>query len=148
MDYIKHKLISEELEGVKVNKDITVCIRLFADDMGVFIDGTKHNFKALQSILTFYKMAAGTKMNLTKTVIIPLGFSNIPQWIQDTGCKISGPRGDHAPIGYLLRQTEMHSFCLDKISKRNLGWSNQLLSLTGRTILIQHEVHGSSNQDS
>lgn len=47
MDYIKHKLKARELEGIKVNEEITICIRLFADDMGVFIAINENNFKKL-----------------------------------------------------------------------------------------------------
>lgn len=81
-------------------------------------------------------------MNLAKTVIIPLGMDTILQWVYDTGCKVS-TTGEiqwylGAPIGYKLRPFEMHNFCLDKISKRISGWSNRLLSFTGKVILIQH----------
>lgn len=81
-------------------------------------------------------------MNLSKTIIIPLGMSTILQWIHDTDCKISGPseiqRYLGAPIGYQLWQVDMHNFCLDKISKHISRWSNHLLSFMGKTILIQH----------
>lgn len=52
MDYINHFLDSGELEGVKIIENIHICIRLFADDMGVFIVANKTNFKKLQDILS------------------------------------------------------------------------------------------------
>lgn len=117
-----------ELEGIKVTKEVTICIRLFADDMGVFIKATEENFKKLQDILNLYKTAVGAKMNMAKMVIIPLGFIDTPQWIQTTRCKISEPRELQqylgAPIGNKLFQTDLHNFYLDKISKRISRWSN------------------------
>lgn len=134
--------MSGELQGVKITEDVTICHRLFADDLGIFIPADEGNFHKLQSILNIYETAAGAKMNFRKTIIIPLSMNSTPQWIHDTGCKISGPgeiqRYLGAPIGYQIKQSNMHSFCLDKISKRIAGWSNRLLSFTGKTILIQH----------
>lgn len=94
----------------------------------------------MQEILSTYEEVAGAKMNVLKIVIIPLALPTIPQWVTDLGCKVSAP-GDiqrylGAPIGYQLRQSDLHNFYLDKISKQILGWSNKLLSLIGKILLI------------
>lgn len=78
MDYIDHTLRTVSLEGVKIIEDITICHRLFADDLSIFIPMDEKNFANLQHILKLYEMAAGAKMNLSKTIIIPLGMSTIP----------------------------------------------------------------------
>lgn len=81
-------------------------------------------------------------MNLAKIVIIPLGFTIVPPWIHNIGCKINAPgeiqRYLGAPIGFQLKPFEMHDFFLDKISKTISGWSYHLLSFIGKVILIQH----------
>lgn len=96
----------------------------------------------MQEILSLYEKAAGAKMNLFKMVIIPLALPTIPQWVIYSGYKISASgeiqRYLGALIGYQLRQSNLHNFYLDKISKQILGWSNRLLSLTGKILSIQH----------
>lgn len=47
MDYLQHKLVIGELEGVKVEKDLTLCHHLFQDDVGVFIPTNAQNFEKL-----------------------------------------------------------------------------------------------------
>lgn len=51
MDYTKHQVEIGGLEGIKVNNKTTICIFLFADDMGVFISGEENNFRKLQETL-------------------------------------------------------------------------------------------------
>lgn len=140
MDYITHELSIGGLNGIKVTEDITIYHRLFAYDLGIFIPTNEATFNKLQGIFGIYETMAGEKMNFRKTVIIPLSMDSIPQWIHNLGCKISGPgeiqRYLGAPIGNLLKQSDMHNFCLDKISNRISGWSNRLLSLLGKILLI------------
>lgn len=78
MDYIQHSLEMRELEDIKVLEDVTIYIRLFVDEMGVFIKATKENFKKLQDILNLYESITGAKMNQAKMMITPLGFIDIP----------------------------------------------------------------------
>lgn len=85
MDYIKHKLEEGELEGVKIEEGLTFCYRFFVDDVGIFILATENNFNKLKEILLLYKVVSGAKLNLWKSVIIPLVMSTTPQWIHDTG---------------------------------------------------------------
>lgn len=92
MDYISHELSTGALARVKVIEDITIYHRLFAKDIGIFIPMDEDSYKKLQDILQLYEAASGAKMNLRKTVIIPLSMEVIPQWIHNTGKKISGPR--------------------------------------------------------
>lgn len=110
-----------------------------------FIPATEANFNKLQEILHLYEVASGAKLNLSKSVNIPLGLPIVPQWIHDTGCTISGPTEIHkylgARFGHQLKSSELHKFCLDWINKRISSWSNKLLSFTGKMLLLQHVLH-------
>lgn len=44
MDYVSHKLETGELEGIKVTNATTICIRFFADDLGIFLPANERNF--------------------------------------------------------------------------------------------------------
>lgn len=90
MDYMAHKLSTRDLEGVKVMRTIIIYHRFFVDDLGMFIPTIEESFRKLQLILKLYEDVARVKMNISKTVIIPLGMDNVPQWIHNTRWKISG----------------------------------------------------------
>lgn len=85
MDYVSHKLDTWELESIKVNDSSTISICFFANDLGIFISANERNFLKIREILYLYEDAAGAKMNLLKTVIIPLALPMIPQWVTDSG---------------------------------------------------------------
>lgn len=62
--------------------------------MRVFISANERNFKKIQEIISLYEKALGVNMDLSKIVIIPLGFSDIPHWVHAIGCKI-GQQGEY-----------------------------------------------------
>lgn len=68
-----------EIEGVNISEDLTICHRLFADDAGIFIPADEQSFKKLQDALKIYELASGAKLNLAKSVIVPLAMPSIPQ---------------------------------------------------------------------
>lgn len=142
MDYLKHLLSIGAITRVRISKDLTICHMLFVDDVDIFIPVDETCFKWLQDALRIYELALGAKLNLEKSVIVPLALLSILQWLRDIGCTISQP-GEilkylGAPFGLQIRATNMYNFCLDRISKRISGWANRLLTFTRKVILIQH----------
>lgn len=141
MEYLQFKLTIGELDGIRINDNLTICHRLFANDVRVFIPTKERNFTKLQEALNLYELASGAKLNLAKSVIIPLALPKIPQWLHNTSCSINKPREIHkylgVPFGYQLKKIEMYNFCLDQISKRISGWAKKLLTFMGK-VLIQH----------
>lgn len=91
MGYLQHKLDSKELEGIKIFEELTIYHRLFADDVGIFIPADKACFKKLQEALKIYELVSRAKLNLAKSMIVPLAMMEIPQWLQETRCMISKP---------------------------------------------------------
>lgn len=128
-----------------MKEGLTLYHKLFADDVGIFIPAIETNFIKLQEILHLYEVASGAKLNLSKSIIIPLALPTIPQWVYDTGCIVSGSgiikKYLGVPFGLQLKSTKLHNFCLDKIGKHISGWLNKLLSFTSKTILLQHVLH-------
>lgn len=104
MDYVSKNLDMGKLEGMKVNQTTTIYICFFVDDLGIFIPTNERNFKKMQEILFLYEEVASAKMNLLKMVIIPLALPTIPQWVINSGYKVSAlgeiQRYLGAPIGY------------------------------------------------
>lgn len=61
MDCLQAKLGSRELDGIRITNNLTICHRLFADDVGVFIPATEQSFKKLQMIIKLYETTLSTK---------------------------------------------------------------------------------------
>lgn len=78
MDYLQHHLVIGELEGVKVLEELTICHRLFVDDVGIFIPVDERSFHKLQDILRIYELVSSAKLNLEKSVVVPLALPSIP----------------------------------------------------------------------
>lgn len=81
MDYLQHQISIGELKGVKITDDLIICHKLFIDDVGIFIPVDEHNFQKLQEALRVYKLVSREKLNLEKSVVIPLAMTTIPQWL-------------------------------------------------------------------
>lgn len=148
MDYLQVKQGSGELDGVRILDNLTICHHLFADNIGVIIPTTEESSNKLQTILKLYKTVFGAKLNVSKSIIIPLVIPTTPPWLANTSCKISASGKVQkylgSPIGRNLKSSQLHDFCLDRISKRRKGWANGLLSFTGRVLLIQHVLQSIS----
>lgn len=57
MEYINAKLAMGEVNGTKILDHLTICHRLFVDDVGMFILAIEENFNKLQNTLRLYKVA-------------------------------------------------------------------------------------------
>lgn len=81
MDYLQYELSTWKFDGVKITKELTIFHRLFVDDVGIFIHADESSFVKLQATLSLYKVASKAKLNLAKSIIIPLAVLVIPQWL-------------------------------------------------------------------
>lgn len=148
MGYLEEKLNTRDMDGIKISNSLTICHRLFADDVGIFIPAIEAKFTKLQNILQLYEKAFRAKLNTAKSVVIPLAILVILQWLINTSCSISPPgevqKCMGAPFGLNLKSSQIHDFCLDHISKRIKGWENRLLSFVGRILLIEHVLQSIS----
>ncbi|CAM6082402.1 unnamed protein product [Calypogeia fissa] len=142
MHFLTRRLLLGQLQGIPVSAQLTVSFRLFADDLGIFIPGSELAFVQLRDALALYELATGARLNLGKTTIISLAMSSIPPWLLASGGHISREGEVHkylgAPIGWNLHPSSLHNFCLDHIGERLATWSSQMLSFTGRVLLIKH----------
>lgn len=78
MDYLWAKLGTSKVDGIRILDTLIICHRLFVDDVEVFIPTTKESFCKLQIVLKLYKTTLGAKLNLSKSMIIPLAMPDIP----------------------------------------------------------------------
>jgi hypothetical protein len=63
---------SDSAIGIKVSNDSKICHQFFADDVGVFIPATNNAYCQLKEHLNLYEKASGAKLNLQKSVVVPI----------------------------------------------------------------------------
>lgn len=105
MDYLQAKLGLGKLDRVKISKNLTICHRLFVDDVGIFILAIEQRFDKLQKILKLYKTTYGAKLNVSKSIIIPLALPTTPSWLANTSCTINAPGEFQKYFGAQLTRT-------------------------------------------
>lgn len=64
--------------GLKLSRSLLICEQMLADDLGIFIRAQEESFAEVESCISLYEQASGAKLNLWKSMVIPLGLRNIP----------------------------------------------------------------------
>lgn len=78
MDLLDAEIRSGQLQGIQIYQLLCIAyIRLFVDDMGIFIPATLSAFNSAKRILGCYEMGSGAKLNLLKSTVIPLVMEEI-----------------------------------------------------------------------
>lgn len=142
MDLFNHELESSGMQGINFSSLLTISYRFFADNLGIFIPATALSFEEVCGILKVYEEATGAKLNIQKSVIVPLGLTTIPDWLIAMGCRIS-QEGEvqhylGGPFGWNLPRALLHNFCLNQIAKKLSSWALRQLTFARRAILIKH----------
>jgi hypothetical protein len=127
--------------GFEINNHLRICHRFFANDVGAFIPASQTAFKRQQEYLQIYERASGAKLNLQKSIIVPIAQQQPLDWLESTGCIIAGQREIikylGAPYGTNITATQIQKFCIKKLSKRITTFLPQIISLTGRVQIIK-----------
>jgi hypothetical protein len=122
ISYIDAIIEDKTFPAVQINPELSVCHMFFANDVGIFLPATSEAFKALQDCLDIYQKASGAKLNLQKSIIIPMTLETIPPWLAATGCTISQSEVVYrylgAPFGVQLTFMAIQEFCLERLTQR------------------------------
>ncbi|KAL3684534.1 hypothetical protein R1sor_002556 [Riccia sorocarpa] len=72
-------------DDIRVERGIEPCHefvhQLYVDDTGIYLAASRENFTKLQQILEKYEKATGAQINMSKTLIMPMGGSDTPDWV-------------------------------------------------------------------
>ncbi|KAL3688085.1 hypothetical protein R1sor_014394 [Riccia sorocarpa] len=133
-----------KLHGLQITGQKTLLHNLFADDSGVTIRAEQEDFQELQEAIRCYECISGAKLNLKKSTVIPLGLSEVPDWLTRTGCHIA-KKGEIIrylgfPIGWGISEDDQKAYVTSKMKKKLGSWKYKLLSFTGRLVALQHVV--------
>ncbi|KAL3702238.1 hypothetical protein R1sor_020260 [Riccia sorocarpa] len=88
MQLLRKEERAGNLIGINIPGGRPLLDRLFADDSGVSITATETNFSNLKHTIARFEKFSGARLNLTKSAVIPIALSGVPQWLTDSGCKI------------------------------------------------------------
>ncbi|KAL3693523.1 hypothetical protein R1sor_007174 [Riccia sorocarpa] len=106
------------ITGLRSEEGRTLVHQLFTDDIGVFIAAKHECLRELNKILDIYELASGAKVNLSKTLVMPLGSSEVPQWVREEGCEIAMAKKRSNTWGYA-----QESMCLTMQQSMSSGES-------------------------
>ncbi|KAL3698101.1 hypothetical protein R1sor_012177 [Riccia sorocarpa] len=141
MDMLNAKLRQGTIQGLKTGDGQTILHQLFADDTGLFLEMNRQSFSTTMETLKLFEKASGAKLNLTKTLVLPLGSDPPPQWLIDSQCQLAGPADRFRYLGILAGTDVLEREVLNdikiKYERRLNHWSSRLLTWPERLILAQ-----------
>ncbi|KAL3677967.1 hypothetical protein R1sor_020923 [Riccia sorocarpa] len=109
-----------------------VDLYLTLDDMGLILRAEEENWNRATEVVRGFELLSGTKLNVSKSLVVPIGFTDPPEWLRRTGCKMA-TEGEvwtylDYPFGVNLSEEQVMQFLLDKLTVRLNHWSNRFLS--------------------
>ena len=123
------------LDGVHISNSrsegVLISHLLFADDTLFFCKPNENNFGYLKRILLIFEAMSGLRVNLAKSVIIPIGeVPNVNALAQFFGCKVDYLPSSYLglPLGASYKSKAVWDPLVERFHKRLAGWKAKLLS--------------------
>ena len=119
---------------------LTVSHLLFADDTLVFCDANSNHITALRGILSRFEEVSGLKINLGKSVLVPVGdVPNLHELVEILGCSESALPLKYLglPLGASFKDKMVWNPILEKMEQRLAGWKRLYLSRGARLLLLR-----------
>ena len=113
---------------------------LFADDTLVFCNNFEEKMLYLNWILLCFEAMSGLKVNMEKSVILPVGVvENVEQLAHELGCKVGALPSTYIGLPLGARH---HAVCVwegvgERFQKRLASWKKQYISKGGKLTLIR-----------
>ncbi|KAL3687495.1 hypothetical protein R1sor_013804 [Riccia sorocarpa] len=144
MVILRDREAAGKIHGLRINGQKSMLHNLFADDSGVMVRADEQDFQELQDAVRCYESISGAKLNIKKSTVIPLGLTEIPEWLTRTGCHVAR-KGEIIkylgfPIGWGISEEEQNEFVLNKLTKKLGNWKFRLLSFAGRLVALKHVI--------
>ncbi|KAL3676398.1 hypothetical protein R1sor_026346 [Riccia sorocarpa] len=76
------------MKGIQIELGRELVHQLYADDTGICLAAPRENFEKLQEILARYELASGAQVNMSKSLIMPMGGAAVPDWVYHVGCEV------------------------------------------------------------
>ncbi|RVX19756.1 LINE-1 reverse transcriptase-like [Vitis vinifera] len=121
-------------------EEMIVSHMLFADDTIIFCEANKEQVSALSWILAWFEAASGLRINLDKSVLIPVGeVEDIEELAVELGCKVGVLPTVYLglPLGAHHKAVSIWDGVEERMRKRLAQWKRHYISKGGRIILIK-----------
>ncbi|RVW85679.1 Transposon TX1 uncharacterized 149 kDa protein [Vitis vinifera] len=121
-------------------EEMIVSHLLFADDTIIFCEANKEQVSALSWVLAWFEAASGLRINLDKSVLIPVGeVEDIEELAVELGCKIGMLPTVYLglPLGAHHKAVSIWDGVEERMRKRLAQWKRQYISKGGRITLIK-----------
>ena len=113
---------------------------LFADDTIIFCEARKEQLTALSWILAWFEASSGLRINLAKSVLIPVGeVEEIEEMTVELGCRVGSLPSVYLglPLGAHHKAISMWDGVEERMWRRLAQWKRQYISKGGRITLIK-----------
>jgi hypothetical protein len=133
-------LISGFSVGSREHDRVEVSHLLFADDTLIFCRADASQIGYLEALLVCFEAVSGLKVNLAKSVLVPVGFlEDVDQLASRLGCGIADLPLKYLglPLGASFKLKEVWRDLEDMMVRRLAPWKRLYLSKGGRVALIK-----------
>ncbi|KAL3698064.1 hypothetical protein R1sor_012140 [Riccia sorocarpa] len=130
------------IQGVNVGANKTLLHQLYADDTGISITLSEDYFRNLQQTIGKFEVISGAKLNINKSLIMPLSSGVLPAWIHSTCYEIAQAGMSFKYLGIStsnpVNEKQISAGIIKKMEKKLAHWTNRFLTWPGRTLLLKH----------
>ncbi|KAL3676110.1 hypothetical protein R1sor_026058 [Riccia sorocarpa] len=150
MSMLNAELLTRTIRGLRINDDEQLFHQIFADDTGLFVQMERHIFENTMSTLRRFELASGAKLNLGKTLVLPLCTDNpVPTWLQQSQCTIALPFDRFRYLGILAGNNVLEEEILQQLQenyqKKLEHMANRLLTWPEKVLLAQSVLRALPN---
>ncbi|KAL3702431.1 hypothetical protein R1sor_020453 [Riccia sorocarpa] len=142
MRLLREEEREKRLTGLNMGGERTLLHQLYADDTGINVTMEEIHFNRLQEVIHRFERCSWARLNMSKSLIMPLAPTVIPNWVQTTGCRVAGPGTNFLYFGISAScPVDEHAIAqsvVAKVEKKLAHWSNRLLSWPAKTLLLKH----------
>jgi hypothetical protein len=137
---VDHGLFSGFVVGDRGSEQVHISHLLFADDMLVFSGASRVQVQAIRDLLICFELVSGLKVNLAKSVLVPVGeVSDVGALAEILGCEVGSLRITYLgmPLGARFKDKACWNGVVEKIVRTLASWKRSYLSKGGRIALIK-----------
>ncbi|KAL3701298.1 hypothetical protein R1sor_019320 [Riccia sorocarpa] len=143
--------LQDRAMGIRPSEtEIDTIANIMKKDKSPGLDGINQQvFENTTAVLDTFQLASGAKLNLSKTVVLPLYQTTIPTWLQRTDCKIASPSDRFRYLGILSGTNVIEEEILKQLQERYEAklthWANKMLSWPEKILLAQSVLRAIPN---
>ncbi|KAL3685010.1 hypothetical protein R1sor_003032 [Riccia sorocarpa] len=142
MSLLNRAVNEGRIAGLQIEPGHSLVHQLFADDTGVCIEARQEVFSELLDILRRFELASGARINLAKSLVMPLGTETVPEWVSQTGCVVAEEgvvfKYLGVSVGVNLPENASSLEIVRRMKNRLFRWEHHLLPWEARVIVLKH----------